>query len=479
VIGGRSTTRRRTWISITILAVVYLSLALTFSLLTRAWEANDEPDHVQYIEFILHHGAIPRISPSNGDESHQPPLYYLLGAGWQRILGIPFFSNGFNPVYSTIFGTGLSVPPLAPAASTDTTGLVYRHNYTPRQHRVAVWLHELRLLSVIFGLGTVLLAYACAKIVRAGEGMAFSVGLFVALLPKELVVTSVVSNDALVITLCSAAIACYLLAERARTEGRWRQRHISMLGMGLLLGAAAITKFNSLPVAAILLVLAAWPAVRILLSKYVSHNDSAVASLRRPCADVVLAGAAFFAVSGWWFVRNDQLYGSVLATRAAQKYVGLMTGNIYHPTHSYVNLLVKIVPDQLYKSVWYDGGWNGLQLPVWVNAVLAVFGVLSFAAGTWALLQRRSFGGLQAAGLLGSVVGALVATVLVGQSTSHVEGRIAFVGLCAFALIATIGTQVALGRVGRPWTGLLVWPAILLALDVYVLVHFTVPLAGL
>jgi len=69
--------RRQTTISVVTLTVVYLAFTLTFSLLTRAWEANDEPDHVQYAELILLNGRLPEIGPSQGDESHQPPLYYL------------------------------------------------------------------------------------------------------------------------------------------------------------------------------------------------------------------------------------------------------------------------------------------------------------------------------------------------------------------------------------------------------------------
>ena len=296
--GDSPTSRRRTWISVAVLTVVYLSFALTFSLLTRAWEANDEPDHVEYTEFILQYGAIPRISQSNGDESHQPPLYYALEAAWQKILHIPVFSAGFDRgFFTTMFGSPPSVPRLNPGAYAaelkNVPYLQYDHNYTAREHQAAVYLHELRLLSVIFGLGTVLLAYACAKIVRMGEGPALSVGLFVALLPKELVVSSVVTNDSLVILLCSAALACYLLAERARVEHRYRRRHISIVGLGLTLGAAAITKFNSLPVAAILLLLVAWPVVRILMARYWRQTNPPLRALRPLCADVVMAGAAF------------------------------------------------------------------------------------------------------------------------------------------------------------------------------------------
>lgn len=480
----RESTRTRAWLSVAILAVVYLSFALTTSLLTKAWEANDEPDHVEYVEFILQHGSIPRIAPSDGNESHQPPLYYALTAAWQSLLQIPRFSLGFDHgVFTTQYGSGPSVPPLNRSieiGATRNVQFIYTHQYTPRQRQIAVWLHELRLLSVIFGLGTVLLAYACARIVRVGEPMALSVGLLVALLPKELTVASVVTNDSLVITLCSAALACFLLAERARMEGRFRQRRLSVLGMGVMLGAAAITKFNSLPIAAVLLLLLAWPVVRGLLTQNQDPKNHTLRTLRRLVVDVVVSGAAFIAVSGWWFVWNEVHYKSPLATLAAEKNVENMTRGIYHPAHSYVHLLFSIVPHQLFQSLWYDDAWNYLQLPVWINTLFLALAALSLTAGTWALLHQRTLGRLQVAAMLGCLLGALIACVQVAQSTSHVEGRIAFVGLCAFALIASVGMKATVGRFNsRAWTGLLVWPAAFLALDVYVLIHFTVPLGGL
>ena len=89
--------RRANRLALVLLSGVYLALALPYSLLTRAWEANDELDHAAYIEYIVRHGALPQISGLNGHESHQPPLYYLLAAAWQKLLGIPSFTPSAEP----------------------------------------------------------------------------------------------------------------------------------------------------------------------------------------------------------------------------------------------------------------------------------------------------------------------------------------------------------------------------------------------
>ena len=188
-----------TRLAVSILVTTYLLWAVTFSVLTRAYEADDEQGHVQYVEYVVEHGAIPHISVANLQESHQPPLYYLLVAGWQDLLRIP----AFTPV---VVLEHYKDPYIAGR-------LFYSHNYTASQHRAAVDIHILRLLSVLLGLGTVLLTFAAAKVVGMGEPVALSAGLFVALMPRFLVVSSAVTNDALVIPLCSLAIVLFLLSD--------------------------------------------------------------------------------------------------------------------------------------------------------------------------------------------------------------------------------------------------------------------------
>lgn len=209
------------------------------------------------------------------------------------------------------------------------------------------------------GLGTVLLTYLGAKVAGLGEPVALSSGLFVALLPRELVVSSAVTNDALVIPLCALALVLFLFSERERRSARQGHRSLYVLGVGLTLGAAAVTKLNSLPVAAVLLVLALVPSIhwRRRSTNQLSEGEPASMSSQvvlgghpssrgrspvggpavpsaptvqrmqpivdlRVLVDGLIAIVAFFAVSAWWFVRNERLYGQWLATRKAKAICG-------------------------------------------------------------------------------------------------------------------------------------------------------------
>ena len=200
---------RGNWSAVLLLTAVYLVAALPYSLLTRAWEPNDEIDHALYVEYIISHGSLPRIGLVNGVESHQPPLYYLLVAGWQELLRIPAFVPAPTP------------NPDAPASGRPGRYLIFSDRYTALQHQDAVYLHELRLVSVLLGLATVLLSYGCARLVLSRPLAALSAGLLVALLPKQLVVDSTLTNDAPVITLSALALFIFLLSERLADKVGW------------------------------------------------------------------------------------------------------------------------------------------------------------------------------------------------------------------------------------------------------------------
>lgn len=70
-------------VAIASVATVFVVFALAVAILTPAWEAADEPAHVLNVETLVR-GHWYRIEGNAGLEPHQPPLYYLVLAGWQR-----------------------------------------------------------------------------------------------------------------------------------------------------------------------------------------------------------------------------------------------------------------------------------------------------------------------------------------------------------------------------------------------------------
>lgn len=444
-------------------AAVYLALALCYSLMTPAWEANDELDHATYIEYIVRHGALPRISAANGHESHQPPLYYIAAALWQKLLGVPAFTPSARPN-----------PDLGAQAARTNAFLELLHNYTPLEHRNAVYLHDLRLLSVLFGLGTVLAAYGCGRLVFARLPSAVAVGLTVALVPKQLVIDSVVTNDSLVVMLCATSLYLFLRAERARSQGQAQAGHRYILVMGLTLGLAILAKENSAPLAVLLVALSALPALR----------------RRRFPTGAALATIVLVASCSWWFIRNKALYGQFLATKVTLAYLKAWLPPLIEPVPwTDAERFLVFVPRNLYRSTWYDGGWNQWVMPKWLNAPVWCLAGLS-ALSALVLMARRHRGSplrddLSAPALAavpGSVLAGIVAVEVIAQTTYQAEARVAFAGLVGFGLLLVMGTDWPRPPASprRWWSyAIFTWPAVLVGLNAYIFSTYLVPLRGL
>ena len=62
------------------LALLHLLLATLYSDSLPILEGPDEHDHIGDIEYIVTNDHLPALGPDTPLESHQPPLYYLLGS---------------------------------------------------------------------------------------------------------------------------------------------------------------------------------------------------------------------------------------------------------------------------------------------------------------------------------------------------------------------------------------------------------------
>jgi 4-amino-4-deoxy-L-arabinose transferase-like glycosyltransferase len=438
------------------ICALYLLLVVALSLMIPAYEANDEPEHVRYVERIVLHGQLPAITLANGYESHQPPLYYLLASVWQRVLHI----EAFEPQAGN--AAQFAVVPGRP-----TRALMFTHDYTPEQRRHAIAVHALRVISILLGLATVLLTYAAAKVASGREDLAAGAAAFVALLPKFQVVSATFTNDALAITLSSLLL---LLALAVLRTARPLAARAGALALGAVAGAALVTKLNTAPVlaaAVVALILAARP-------------------LREKVLHLGLFGVSFLLVSGWWFLRNNDLYGEYLARETSRDYLRSGIPGLIDP----VSLLdadrfLYFLPETLFRSVWYAGGWNQFFGPFALNLLLwMVVGAALFVWARSILAEPReagwTIGRREAVSLSLFALAGLVAVVIVALDTTQAEGRVALVGLSAFAIAAVAGLEQAVGGSARARAAALAaFPALLLAYDAYVLTRYVIPFRGL
>ncbi|MHB8621388.1 MAG: DUF2142 domain-containing protein [Chloroflexota bacterium] len=189
-----------------LILVAYTVLALAYAHFTPAWQSPDEPAHYNYVKYLADRGQLPVLRPGDYPaalvpigprkrpvdispfryESHQPPLFYALGA------------------------------------------LIYK---------LGGRLMALRTLSIAFGAGVVALAYRCARRVAPDSPWIWiGATAFVAFIPMHLFIAASVDNDSLAELVLSGVLLLYLSIAGGWTS-RWRWPLL-----GLLLGLAVLAK---------------------------------------------------------------------------------------------------------------------------------------------------------------------------------------------------------------------------------------------
>lgn len=431
--------------------LVYLGIALTYSHMTGAWEANDEMDHVANTEYIVQHRTLYPLRIEKWHETHQPPLYYMVEAAWQRLLKIPPFTP--------------SHPATTRPTVNDDPVLVYTHVYDREEYAAAAALHKLRLLSVMFGLITVLLTYAAGRLVTRDEDLAVASAAFVALLPRFDVVSSVFTNDALVIALCSLGLVI-ALAYRRYASAKTQLGLPLVFAFGMTAGAALLTKLNSVPVMSLLLgYILMWP-----------KKDFAMR-----CRNAAVAIVGFAAVAGWWLLRNYRMTGDPLGQAGVTEWLNsVLPGNVFIVSWTDSERFLNFVPARLVRSFWYQGGWNQFFAPFGINFFLSCLAAISIFGVCKALLnggQQISKGDSKISLLFAAAVTGFGTVFLLAKAIGQGEGRIAYVGLSAFAILCVVGMTEALGvSPARVRYAIAFWPTVLFLFNLYVFFCFILPL---
>jgi 4-amino-4-deoxy-L-arabinose transferase-like glycosyltransferase len=250
------------------LAVLHLVLALTFASVTpyrtegvvlisrgapsKDIGAPDERQHANYVARIARGEGFAVFNPSDPNlyetyQAHQPPLYYLLAAGWSKLAGVP-------------------------DATAPDVGL------------------RMRALSGLVGAIGVIGVYFLALWGLRRADVANVAAAFAALLPMNVGLSSAVSNDPLLLALCTWTLA---LTAKGVREG-WSNR--LALGVGILAGLAILTKTTGVALLPILLF-------------------AALARRPKP-AQLALVAVPLLALIVPWWARNQSLYGDPLAMGA-------------------------------------------------------------------------------------------------------------------------------------------------------------------
>jgi len=436
---------------------LFIVLAVAYSLASPLYEPSDELRHFRYVRHLVVYRALP-VQSAEGPraQSHHPPLYYALGAlasWWVPVAQEVYYEPPSNPYWAYRYWE-----------VSDDNKNQYLHGDDERFpfHGVALAVYAVRWMTMFIGAGVVWLTYRIGREIFP-ERPALAIGgmALVALNPQFLYLSGAVNND-VPAALCSAAVlwACLRLVR----EGPSLRTDVTL---GVLYGLSLLTKFHLLvlfPLIALAYLMAVLPARTSSLSPLLplSPPPSWRVLLR---GIVTILGLAAI-ISGWWFWRNQVLYGDPTGlSKVSELWAGRpAAGNWWAIQQSL---------SYLWSSLWGRFGYGQVPLPLPIYQALLILCPLALA-GT--LLPRRGSLPRAALLLLGSTV--LVFTAVVSYyiliQPAGPMGRFLFPALPAFAILLSLGLSQFLPR-RLTWVVSLAVTVGMAALAVYALAGVLAP----
>ena len=408
-----------------LIVVSFLGLGVLYGITTPALETPDEVWHYAYVRQLAVHHELPVVDAEGKQpyrhEGLQPPLYYIIGSTlitWisERDLNQTPAPNPYGRIGD-------------PRAQSNDNRNAFLHPSDEGSifQGANLAIHLLRLYSLLLGAGTVVLTYALAREVLPERPIiALGAAAFVAFLPQFIFISAAISNDNLA-TLLTVGTLWQLV--RIMRLGLTRTR-IAILGV--LVGAALLTKLNTIALTPLVLIALAYVA------KAKREWRSAVEGAWMVAGIVAL-------IAGWWYLRNLQLYGDLT-------------------TFSRLAVLVGERPRSLSFLRWFSAESEGLRLSLW-----GLFGWFNIMAAPQFYIL---FDALASVGLFGMVVAlarrrdlniglailalwsVLIFIALWGYASIIItsQGRLLFPALPGWAILWCWGVSALIPSRVRPWT---------------------------
>lgn len=355
---------KRIPLGLAFIILAHLALGLVYDWATPIFEAPDEGYHFAGIHWIAQGNGLPVQDPSIRQdweqEGSQPPLYHALAAGLVFWVDMSDWDEVFVPNPHSRIG----LP--------NTTHNVNLYRHTAREQfpyrGTPQAVHLARWLSLLLSAGTIALTYRLAeRVFPARPNIALLAAALVALNPKAIFINASVNNDNLLMLLSTASLLMLIQFMSATLERfEWRAA-----GLGAVLGLAALTKVSGLvlwPLAALAVGWGAWRA----------------RSWRRFIVGGLIIGATALLISGWWFGRNQMLYGEWLGLNT----MVTIAGPRVPPT-----TLLNLIRDEwygFYRSYWDVFGVFTILPAVWVQWFYDALTVGAIAGGLGWLARRRA-----------------------------------------------------------------------------------------
>jgi len=411
-----------------LILTAFLLLALAFSGVNPMYESTDELHHYRYIHYLLTTGELPVQSGLGARiQAHHPPLYYTLAAlasAWAPPSRPWDYEPEHNPFWQyRAFEVGVD---------NKNFYLHLRDEDFPYQGTPLAF-HLARWVNVALGALTVWLTYRLARrIFPDRPGLALSAMALVAFNPQFLYLSGAVNND----VIAGASGAALLYACIDSVDRPLTARRAALLG--LLFGLGLLAKFNllfMLPVIG----LAVWLSVNLTAENAGAkraQNENGQTFTRFARAGLIFLAVAAL-IAGWWFARNQLLYGEATGV---EKMNSIWGGR--DPLRDF-SLALQELPYS-WSTVWGRFGYGQIPMPDGVYQalfVICVIAVVGWMVGWLRRARQIDHARLAQISLVAITVllfaGAVFGYMLI--STAGPNGRFFFPALPAFGVLIAAG----------------------------------------
>jgi hypothetical protein len=441
-----STSQLERWQRYIVLA--HVALAVLFGVIIPPWEAHDETGHFAYVNQLVAQHSLPDARGNDKvflDQSHQPPLYYLV------VAGLTFWidrSDQVSPQINLFAFDG---------TNRRGTRILLRNpgEAFPWQGTILA-IHAARLVSTLLSAVMLLLIARTARLLfQELPSAALLTTAIAAFNPQVLFMAGMVNND-IMISLTGAALA-YLIVSLIQTSITVPksqppnpkspisnpQSPISrFILIGLVLALCLWSKNSGLiliPFTTVALLYLAWRQ-RWLFGQLIVRG--------------AVTSTVTLAVAGPFYLSNKLRYGQWIVDRAAENPLVQAPTSLIS-TGLAVSLRDGWLPQifiNAFRTFWGTFGWGNVQMP---DGVYTIMAALVLLGGLGCIIGLRRAGPPMRDGLVIIILLAIAMVLLPGyraffyQSPTLLPGRYLMPGLVAYAGIVGFG-WVLLGReIGR------------------------------
>ncbi|MBL7062930.1 MAG: glycosyltransferase family 39 protein [Anaerolineae bacterium] len=333
-----------------VIVSLFIALSVLYGATIPIFETPDANGHYAYIHELTEGRGLPVQGTPSGERvagyvASHPPLYYALCAA------LTFWNDEDVDRQDWAWRN--------PYHAMGYPGSVANKNYlihTPAErfpwHGTPLTMHIARLVSTVLGLIAVVATYGIAlELFPDRRWLALGAASLTAFNPMFIFIAARVSNDAAVAAFGSLVVwGAVRLAVRGLS--RW-----GLALTGAALGLATLSKLSGLTLAPAL-------ALALLFDTLRTWRQHPQVSPCRRSRLVIghwsLVILTALAVSGWWFVRNQYLYGELMGTHAWLSH----TATVRPEPIGFFEVIPQL--QGLEMSYWAMFGWFNVAVAPWM-----------------------------------------------------------------------------------------------------------------